>query len=204
MSGFLICEDTEKGMNVLFTNDSQLLQDSLAGHPFSVPGEGVEARKWAMDARPGDRLQWSKGVIISVTGNVTLTTSLKQNAPPTPRRGHSETDQEIPPTPQQGHTESDQEILTKFQGMKETWLPVDIAFYGHVFKCREYKLTDFANSTKSAILFFDSGNCLEVGEVVREGGELHVYGDLDDLPKNSVTLLLEEDIRAFVMDWHKA
>jgi len=188
MSGFLICEDTEKGMNALFTNDYQLLQDSLAGHPFSVPGEAVEARKWAMDARPGDRLQWSKGVIIAVTENVTLTSPLKQNTPPTPRRGHSETDPEI---------------LAKFQEMKETWLPVDVTFYGHIFKCREYKLTDFANSTKSAILFFDSGGNLEVGEVVREDGELHVYGDLDGLPKNSVGLILEEDIRAFVMDWHK-
>jgi len=82
MSTFLIF--TTKGtkdQEIFFTNDPSMLESTLTEIAMPDPklGEAQDARRWASEARPGDRFHWSRGVIVAMSGQIDLSGFMREN-----------------------------------------------------------------------------------------------------------------------------
>jgi hypothetical protein len=66
---FLICEDQEGGMGVVEAQDVYDLLKELEAHRYHIPDESAPIRHWANTAKPGDRCDYSKGIIVAASGH---------------------------------------------------------------------------------------------------------------------------------------
>ena len=67
---FLICVNEEGGMGDIPVEDKVELVETLQEDRYHIRGEEVPIRLWADRASLGDRYNYSKGVIIAVSGKV--------------------------------------------------------------------------------------------------------------------------------------
>jgi hypothetical protein len=67
---FLICINEEGGMSDIPVEDDNELIDTLQEDRYHLPGEEFPIAQWARRAGLGDRYNYSKGVIIAISGNV--------------------------------------------------------------------------------------------------------------------------------------
>jgi hypothetical protein len=67
---FLICINEEGGMGDIPVEDAAELVRTLQDDRYHIPGEEMPIARWADRAGLGDRYNYSKGVIIAVSGEV--------------------------------------------------------------------------------------------------------------------------------------
>lgn len=68
---FLICVNEEGGMGDIPVEDTPELIETLKSDRYHLPGEEMPIERWADRAGLGDRYNYSKGVIIAISGKVT-------------------------------------------------------------------------------------------------------------------------------------